>query len=66
MERYLENVEILLIQKDGSIIDVSNSGGTISPKDGKTYCTKSRIFDEVISLEELESVSVGGIRFPIS
>lgn len=66
MERYLENVEILLIQKDGSIIDVSNSGGTISLKDGKTYCTKSRIFDEIISLEELESVSVGGIRFPIS
>lgn len=31
MERYLENVEILLTRTDGTVLDLSSAGGSISP-----------------------------------
>ena len=65
-QRYFENVEILLTKKDGTVIDMSNSGGSIKPDHGVTVCDKGEIFDEIIPLEELESISVGGIVYPIS
>lgn len=64
-ERYMENVEILLVKKDGTTVDLSNSGGSIRPENGKTYCVKSRILDEVIPMEEMESIRVGGVEYVI-
>lgn len=64
-ERYMENVEILLTLKDGSVINMSNSGGSIRPDDGKTYCVKGSVLPAVIPLEELAGVSVGGVEFLI-
>ena len=66
MERYFENVEILLTKKDGTVIDMSSSGGGIRPGNGVTVCDKGEVFDKIIPLEELESISVGGIVYPIS
>ena len=66
MERYFENVEILLTKKDGTVIDMSSSGGGIRPDHGVTVCDKGEVFEEIIPLEELESISVGGIVYPIS
>ena len=65
MARYFENVEILLTKTDGTVIDMSNSGGSIEPKHGITVCSKGEVFDEIIPLEELASISVGGIEYPI-
>ena len=64
-QRYFENVEILLTKKDGTVIDMSNSGGGIRPDHGVTVCDKGAVFDEIIPLEELENISVGGIVYPI-
>lgn len=66
MQRYMENVEILLTKTDGTVIDLSNSGGSLQPDDGKTVCTKGKVFDEIIPLEEIASVSVGGIEYPVA
>ena len=66
MERYFENVEILLTKTDGTVIDMSGSGGSIEPERGVTICSKGEVFAEIIPLEELESISVGGIVYPIS
>ena len=66
MERYFEQVEILLTKTDGTVIDMSNAGGSIKPENGVTVCTKGEVFDEILPLEELESISVGGIVYPIS
>ena len=66
MARYFENVEILLTKTDGTVIDMSNSGGSIEPDHGVTVCSKGEVFEEIIPLEELESISVGGIVYPIS
>lgn len=65
VERYLENVEILLKKKDGTVMDMSNSGGSIQPNDGKTFCTKGDTFEEILPLEELESICIGGVLYPI-
>ena len=46
------------------MIDLSSSGGSIKPENGKTYCTKSNVLDQLLPLEELDSIQVGGIRFP--
>lgn len=66
MERYFENVEILLTKTDGTVMDMSNSGGSIKPEHGVTVCDKGEVFEEIIPLEELASISVGGIVYPIS
>ena len=44
---------------------MSNSGGGIRPGHGVTVCDKGEIFEEIIPLEELENISVGGIVYPI-
>ena len=65
MARYFENVEILLTKTDGTVIDMSNSGGSIEPKHGITVCSKGEVLAEIIPLEKLASISVGGIEYPI-
>ena len=66
MERYFENVEILLTKTDGTVIDLSSSGGSLNPENGVTVCDKGEVFDEILPLEDLESICVGGIAYPIS
>ena len=64
-ERYFENVEILLTLTDGTVLDLSNAGGSIGPEDGVTVCSKGEMFSEVIPMEDMESISVGGVTYPI-
>lgn len=65
VERYLENVEILLARTDGTVMSIP-SGGSIKPEGGKTLCVKGGVLDEIIPLEELASISVGGVVYPLS
>ncbi|MDO4315137.1 MAG: DUF4179 domain-containing protein [Oscillospiraceae bacterium] len=63
--RYFENVEILLTRTDGTVASAP-TGGSIKPDNGQTLCVKGGVLDEIIPLEELQSISVGGIVYPIS
>ena len=65
--RFAENVEILLTKTDGTVVDLTNSGSSISPDEDAdvSHCTKGQVFDEIIPLEDMESISVGGVVFPI-
>lgn len=65
-EQYLSSISIVLTKKDGSQLDLTNSGGGISPKNGKTVCSKSGVFSEIVPLEEMQSISIGGVEIPIS
>ena len=65
MERYFENVEILLTLTDGTVVDLSNAGGSIGPEDGVTICSKGEMFSEIIPMEEMASISVGGVTYDI-
>ena len=66
-QRFLENIEILLTKTDGTVIDLSNSGGGITPDYDANIsrCTKGEVLDEIIPLEELDSISVGGVTYEI-
>ena len=65
MTNYFENVEILLTLTDGTVLDLSNAGGSIEPKDGITVCSKGEMFNEVIPMEEMASISVGGVTYDL-
>ena len=60
-ERYLENIEILLTKTDGTVVDLSGAGGSICPEDGVSVCSKGKVFDEIVPLEDMASISVGGV-----
>ena len=64
--RYFENVEILLTKTDGSVMDLSSTGGSISPDNGTTVCSKNGFFSEIIPMEEIERITVGGVAFPLA
>jgi len=65
MQRYLENVEIFLTRTDGTTIGLDGAGGSITPRDGVSVCTKGRVLEEIVPLEELASISVGGVVYDI-
>lgn len=64
--RYFENVEILLTKTDGTVVDLSNTGGSISPEGGVTVCSKGTVFSQIVPMEEMASLSVGGVIFPLT
>lgn len=64
-ERYQGDIEVLLTKKDGTVLDLTMSGGSLSPENGKTIGVKGTVFDQIIPLQDMESISVGGIVFPI-
>ena len=64
--QYFENVEVLLKRTDGTVMDLSNSGGSIDPENGTTVCSKTGFFDEILPMEEIESISVGGVVVPLA
>lgn len=65
--RFMQNIEILLTKTDGTVIDLSNSGGGISPDYDANIsrCTKGGVLDEIIPLEDMASISVGGVVYDI-
>lgn len=65
VRQYMANVEILLTKTDGTVVDLTMAGGGIRPENGVTRCTKSRVFEEIIPLEDMASLSVGGVVYEI-
>ena len=65
MHKYFENVQILVNKADGTSIDLSLAGGSISPEDGKTVCQKGDIFSEIVALEDVVSVTVQDVEIPV-
>ena len=65
MHKYFDSVQILVNKADGTSIDLSLAGGSISPEDGKTVCQKGDIFSEIVALEDVESVTVQGVEIPV-
>ena len=65
MHKYFDSVQILVNKADGTSIDMSYAGGSISPEDGRTVCQKGDIFSEIVALEDVESVTVQGVEIPV-
>lgn len=65
MLRYFESVSIILTKTDGTTIDLSNAGGGVKPRNGKTICQKGSVFEEIVPLEEIDHITVNGIEIPV-
>lgn len=57
--------KLLITKTDGTVLDFSDFGGSMDPHDGKTVCTRQGTFDTVIPLEDMASVTIGGVSIPI-
>lgn len=64
-DRYL-GVPVIINKKDGSKLDITKSGGSTRPNNGKTACEKSEVFQEIVPLEDMKSVTVGGVEIPVN
>lgn len=65
MERYFDDLQIILNKADGTSLDLSYAGGSIKPEDGKTVCQKGDMFSEIIPLEDVVSLTVGGVEIAV-
>ena len=52
---------------DGTVLDLAESGfgGSVAPGDGVTVCSRDMVFSQIIPMEDMASISVGGVTFPI-
>ena len=57
--------KLLITKTDGTVLDFSDFGGSMDPHDGKTVCTRQGTFDQILPLEDMASVTIGGISIPI-
>lgn len=64
--RYFQSLSIVLNRTDGTTVEFSGAGGSIQKGNGETVCQKGDVFEEVIPLEEIVSVTVGGIEIPVA
>ena len=64
-DRYFGTLPLLIHLKDGSVVDMTFSGGDISHGDGKTVCRKGDVFERILPLEDVESVTVGDVDIPV-
>lgn len=65
-DRYFQNVPLSLTMDDGSTVDLSGSGGSVHPQGEVTVCQKSAIFDAILSLDEVASITIGDITIPVN
>lgn len=61
----LESVPLTITKTDGSVVATSNSGGGCSPSGSQTRVYRDCILPEVILLDEIQSITFGGIEIPV-
>ncbi len=62
----LDQLSVLLRLKDGRELDLGGSaGGSVSVGETSTEFVKSALFNEVIALEDMESIVVCGVEIPL-
>lgn len=63
----LESVPIQLIKTDGTVIATNRDcSTTVLPGDGVTHIYRSAVFESVLPIDSLESITVGDIVFPLN
>jgi len=65
-QRFFGDLTVLVTLTDGTVLDLSDAGGSIQPAEGKTVCQKGSLFEKIQPLEEIVSVTVGDMVFPVT
>lgn len=64
--KYIEDLQIVVNKADGTSLDLSNyAGGSLQREEGKTVCQKGDMFSEIIPLEDVVSLTIGGVEIPV-
>lgn len=63
--RFFESLPVAVNFTDGTALDLSGNGGGIQPEDGRTVCQKGCVFEEILDLSTVESVTVGDLTLPV-
>ena len=64
--RHFQSVTLFLTMKDGSTLDIAQSGGSVRPQDQVIVCQRSDIFDAILSLDEVASITIGDLTLPVN
>lgn len=64
-ERAKFDVPRTLRCKDGTEIDLMTGAGSMKQESGNTICIRADVFGTVIPLEDVESVTVQGVKIPV-
>lgn len=59
------DVHPVLHLADGTSIDLSESGGSSEQQGDQTRCIRSGVFDRIIPLEDVVSLTIGGMDIPV-
>ena len=63
---WIEPLPMSITYTDGTTLDLSHAGGASAYRTGSVSCQKGMIFDQLHSLEEVASVTVGDVVIPVS
>lgn len=59
------NAHITLTLKDGTVFDTSAGGSSLSVENGQTTVIDSDLFDRLVRMEDIASVTIGDLTLPI-
>ena len=59
------SVPLSVTLKDGTVIDLNSTGGSMEPDNGETVCTRMGTFDTILPLDEVASVTIGDTTIPV-
>lgn len=63
---YFRSLPVVVTLTDGSTIDLTNNSLSAgSNGDGKLICQKGTVFDSILPFDEIASVTVGDMVFPV-
>ena len=63
---WIEPLSLSLTYTDGTTLDLSHAGGTSAYGEDAVNCQKSMIFDQIMALDEVASVTVGDVVIPVT
>lgn len=61
----LRELPIAVNLEDGSVVDASGSGESVAVLEGATTCAKRFPFPRLLDLDEVASITVGGVEMPM-
>lgn len=59
------SVPLSVTLKDGTVIDLNSTSGSMEPDNGETVCTRMGTFDTILPLDEVASVTIGDTTIPV-
>lgn len=63
---WLEPLPMSITYTDGTTLDLSHAGGSSAHGENTVKCQKGMIFDQILALDEVASVTVGDVVIPVN